>query len=626
MSRPIRFKMRAAMVILTGLPGALSPVMGDEPGRAPLPVFNRCELNLTENDASSAVRHAPSSIDRPRITAMSLPGGLQALPSTTPSWSYEGNQAGSLLATALGTGDLTGDGIDDLFVSASGYTNEEPQEGQAYLFYGSPSGLAASPDWTFESNVPDARFAYDGDIVPDVNGDGVDDLVMGSQYYSNELHEEGVAALWPGTPSGPPCRATWVIEGNEEDAYFGYTSTSAGDVNGDGYSDVVIGWAENEAGVYGPGRAFVYLGRPTGLAFTPIWSVAGTQTGAFLGAAAAAGDVNGDGYGDLLVGAPYHDNGQLDEGAAFLYMGSPTGLSAASVWSAEADQSGPTYFGVALASGDVNGDGYDDMMIVAYEYDFDQNNDGAVFVYHGSASGLPANPSLVLHGSTAGFNLGGDDMIATGDVNADGFDDLLVGAGTFDNGQPNEGAVFLYLGSATGLSATPAWMAESNLAGSIFGKAALGDLNGDGLDDVIVGATRWSAPEVLEGAVFVYLTQQAPSAAAGRVPEEDPLTVQSLPGGDLQLTWGSSCLPGDSDYEIYEGLLGNFSSHVPVTCTTVGLLTQQITPSSGDRYYLVVPRNALREGSYGLTSDGSERPASAASCMPQAVASSCPEP
>jgi len=615
------------MVILTAtIPGALSRVMGDEPARADRSVFFRCELNLTDNDATSAVAHAPSSIDRPRITAMSLPGDLQALPSTTPSWSYESNQAGSVLATTLGTGDLTGDGIDDLFVSASGYTNGEPEEGQAYLFYGSPSGLAESPDWTFESNVPEARFAYDGDIVPDVNGDGVDDLLMGSQYYSNELHEEGVAALWPGTPSGPPCRASWVIEGNEEDAYFGYTSTSAGDVNGDGYGDVMIGWAGREAGVYTPGRAFVYAGRPSGLTYTPIWSVAGTQTGEFMGFAAAAGDVNGDGFGDLMVGAPYHDNGQLDEGAAFLYVGSPTGLSATPVWSAEADQAGPTYFGVALSSGDVNGDGYDDMMIVAYEYDFDQNNDGAVFVYHGSASGLPASPSLVLHGSTPGLSLGASrGTIATGDVNADGFDDLVVGTGQFSNGQPNEGAVFLYMGSVTGLSATPAWMAESNLSASFYGKVALGDLNGDGLDDVIVGATRWSVGQVLEGAVFVYLTQ-APSAAAGRVPEGDPLTVQSLAGGDLQLTWGSSCPPGDSDYEIYEGLLGNFSSHVPITCTTGGLLTQQITPSPGDRYYLVVPRNALREGSYGLTSDGSERPASASSCMPQAVASSCPGP
>ncbi|HET6371852.1 MAG TPA: FG-GAP-like repeat-containing protein [Candidatus Polarisedimenticolia bacterium] len=620
-SLPInRFKMRAAVVILTAsIPGALSPVIGGEPGRAAPSVFNRCEL-------PEVLTYQPSSVGRPHITAMSLPGNLQALPSTTPSWSYMNNVAGSNLGVTLSAGDLTGDGIDDLFVSASGYTNGEPEEGQAYVFYGSSSGLSALPDWTFESNIPEARFAYSGGIVPDVDGDGVDDLLMSSAYYSNDLHEEGVASLWSWSPSGPPCRATWVIEGNEEDAYFGYTSTSAGDVNGDGFGDMMIGWAENQAGVYTPGRAFVYKGAPNVLGSAPMWSVAGTQTGEFMGFAAAAGDVNADGFGDLLVGAPYHDNGQVDEGAVFLYMGSATGLSATPVWSAEADREGPTYFGVSLASGDVNGDGYDDMMVVAYEYSYDQNKDGAVFVYYGSASGLPASPSLVLNGSTPGLCLGASrNTLATGDVNADGFDDLLVGTSQFDHGQINEGAVFLYMGSATGLSATPAWMAESNLISSFYGKVALGDLNGDGLDDVIVGATRASVGQAAEGAVFVYLTQ-APSAAAGRVPEGDPLTVQSIPGGDLQLTWGSSCLPGDSDYEIYEGLLGNFSSHVPIRCSTGGLLTQQITPSPGDRYYLVVPRNAQREGSYGLTSSGSERPASASSCVPQAVASSCPGP
>ncbi|MGH9867612.1 MAG: FG-GAP-like repeat-containing protein [Candidatus Polarisedimenticolia bacterium] len=625
----IRPMMRAAMAIAAGT--VLAPALAAEPGRAAFHVLNTCELQLNDDGPLTGITLARSSLlSHPPVTLTSTPGGLQALPPTTPSWSYESNQMGAFLGWSMSAGDLNGDGVEDLIVSARNFTNQEEEEGAAFMFQGSPSGLPAAPTWVYESNIAHAHLPADISIVPDVNGDGLNDLLMGSLEYSNELHEEGVAALWKGAPDGLGCRASWVIEGNGYEAYFGYTVTSAGDVNGDGYGDVMIGWADYESGMYGPGRSFVYAGGPMGLHYGPIWAVAGTQATEFLGASSAAGDVNGDGFGDLLVGAPYYDNGHFDEGGAFLYLGSASGLSPAPVWSAEGNQTGPTYFGVSLASGDVNGDGYDDMMIAAYEYDFDQNNDGAVFVYHGSASGLPASPTLVLHGSTPGFELGGGpklgNTIATGDVNADGFDDLLVGTTLFSNGQNHEGAVFLYLGSASGLSGAPAWTAESNLSASYYGNdVALGDLNADGLDDVIVGAWGWSVGQVEEGAVFVYLTQ-APSAAAGRVSEQEPLTVQSLPGGDLQLTWGSSCLPGDSDYEIYEGLLGDFSSHVPGTCTTGGLLTHQLTPSPGDRYYLVVPRNALREGSYGLRSDGTERPASASSCMPQAIVSSCPGP
>ena len=627
----IPFLIRAVLLIhaVVVLETGASSVVSAEPARPSGSVFNACELALNA-ESPVAARHlrldtlSPSPMTRP-LRAISTPA-FPALPASVPSWSYQTNQPGAQLGYSLGVGDVTGDGVDDLSVGVSGFMNGEEEEGAVLLFPGSPAGLGATPLWTIESNLADTRLAIDSDIVRDVNGDGLNDLLVGARDFSNDQHEEGVAALWIGISSEePPCRPSWVIEGNEEDGYFGYTVTGAGDVNGDGYGDVMVGWTTNEAGQYGPGRASVYLGGPLGLRNTPIWSVAGAPgSNEFLGYAAAAGDVNGDGYGDLLVGAIYHDNGQLDEGAAFLYQGSPAGLSSTPVWSAEANQVN-TYFGVDVASGDVNGDGYSDMMIVAYEYDFDQNNDGAVFIYHGSPSGLPANPSLVLNGSEPGFSLGAGSTVATGDVNGDGFDDLLVGTSQFDNGQVNEGAVFLHLGSPAGLSSTPAWMAEGNQSASYFGSdLRLADLNDDGLDDVIVSAVGYSDPEIGEGAVFVYLTQGTVAPAAGRLPEEDPLTLRTLPGGAIELTWGASCLPGDSDYEIYEGVLGNFASHLPRTCSTGGLQTHQLMPSAGNRYYVVVPRNTLREGSYGRRSDGSERPSSASACLPQAIAASCP--
>jgi hypothetical protein len=95
------------------------------------------------------------------------------------------------------------------------------------------------------------------------------------------------------------------------------------------------------------------------------------------------------------------------------------------------------------------------------------------------------------------------------------------------------------------------------------------------------------------------------------------LTLANGNGGMLDLAWGASCLAGDGQYEIYEGSLGSFASHVPATCSTGGLTSASITPASGNRYYVVVPANTSHEGSYGLDGLGAERPVSSAPCLPQ---------
>ena len=109
---------------------------------------------------------------------------------------------------------------------------------------------------------------------------------------------------------------------------------------------------------------------------------------------------------------------------------------------------------------------------------------------------------------------------------------------------------------------------------------------------------------------------------SGRVPDGGdlpgtPLTVTHAAGSDLTLTWGPSCSAGDSEYAVYEGSLGSFTSHTPVLCSTGGATTATIAPGAGNHYYLVVPNNGLREGSYGVRSSGSQRPAAIAACLPQ---------
>jgi hypothetical protein len=119
----------------------------------------------------------------------------------------------------------------------------------------------------------------------------------------------------------------------------------------------------------------------------------------------------------------------------------------------------------------------------------------------------------------------------------------------------------------------------------------------------------------------------SPPGSAGSVPDGGnvpgaPLTLQRS-GGQLNLAWGSSCTASDTDYAIYEGALGSYPSHHPIVCSTSGLTTKTVTPSSGNRYYLVVSRNATHEGSYGRSSSGLERTTGTPECIGQLLAE-CP--
>src|SRR5207249_4172066 len=144
---------------------------------------------------------------------------------------------------------------------------------------------------------------------------------------------------------------------------------TAGDVNGDGYADVIIGAKFYNDGFSNQGHAWIYAGSPTGLSHAPLWDVSGappqTDGGEFGTAVATAGDVNGDGYADVVVGAPHQGNGggDTDEGLAYVYEGSPAGLAVSPAWTGDVNEPG-AHFGFSAASaGDVNGDGFGDVIV-----------------------------------------------------------------------------------------------------------------------------------------------------------------------------------------------------------------------------------------------------------------------
>ncbi|MBP5993277.1 MAG: FG-GAP repeat protein, partial [Candidatus Moranbacteria bacterium] len=422
-----------------------------------------------------------------------------SIPTTaaTADVTITGEATNNSFGVSLVAGDLNADGRTDLLVGATGASSDagkiyfyETRENFTWQLQSTSlvSGLRVNP------NVSGQELKITGEatddffgssvVIGDFNADGKTDLAVGADGYS---FNTGRAYIFynDGSLTSSASSADVVITGEATDNYFGVALT-AGDLNADGKTDLAVGAHGYSTNT---GRAYIFYNDgsiPTTAATADV-IITGEATGDNFGVSLTAGDLNADGKTDLAVGAHGYST---NTGRAYIFYNDgsiPTTAATADV--TITGETTNNYFGVSLTTGDLNADGKTDLAVGAHGY---STNTGRAYIFYndGSIPTTAATADVIITGETTNNYFG--ISLTTGDLNADGKTDLIVGAEGYST---NTGRAYIFYndGSIPTTAATADVTITGEATGDYFGATlTVGDLNADGKTDLAVGAHGYS--------------------------------------------------------------------------------------------------------------------------------------